>query len=183
MMFWYYVLAGRIDDGQAWAAAIYWASDSITTTGTGSAQCVDAKVGAADANGAAVLLATFSSWAAVAPLESATTVTPLEGNQVAIHACDPGAVITAAIPVTVPVAFGGAGVERALVQAAVSAAGNTKVDATCLVAAARLRGVPLASPADDAPVLAVDWKPGYVTANIDLATGCVDAPGAVEPPG
>jgi hypothetical protein len=183
MMFWYYVLAGRIDDGQAWAAAINWASDSITTTGTGSAQCVDAKVGAADANGAAVLLATFASWAAVAPLESATTVTPLEGNQVAIHACDPGAAVTATIPVKVPVAFGGAGVERALVQAAISAAGNSKVDATCLVTAARLRAVPLASPADDAPVLAVNWQPAYVTANLDLAAGCVDAPAAVPPPG
>jgi hypothetical protein len=46
-----------------------------------------------------------------------------------------------------------------------------------LVTAARLRAQPLTSPADDAPVLAVGWKPAYVTANIDLATGCVGAPG------
>ncbi len=176
MMFWYYVLASRIDDGQAWSAAIHWASDSITTA-PGSALCVDAQVGAPDANGAAVLLAAFTSWAATAPVESATTVVPIEANQVKIHACDPGAAITAPLPVKVPVAFGGAGVERALVQAAVSAAGNTKVDATCLVTAARLRAQPLTSPADDAPVLAVDWKPAYVAANIDLAAGCVGTPG------
>ena len=176
MMFWYYVLASRIDDGQAWSAATHWASDSITTA-PGSALCVDAQVGAPDANGAAVLLAAFTSWAAAAPVESATTVVPIEGNQVNIHACDPGAAITASLPVKVPVAFGGAGVERALVQAAVSAAGNTKVDATCLVTAARLRARPLTSPADDAPVLAVNWEPAYVTANIDLAAGCVGTPG------
>ncbi|MEY2521862.1 MAG: hypothetical protein QOJ66_427, partial [Ilumatobacteraceae bacterium] len=32
MMFWYYVLASRIDDGQAWSAAIRWTSDSLTTS-------------------------------------------------------------------------------------------------------------------------------------------------------
>ena len=62
---------------------------------------------------------------------------------------------------------------ESLVQAAASAAGNAKVDATCLVKAARQRGSPLTSPADDAPVLAVNWQPAYVAANIDLAAGCV----------
>ncbi len=175
MMFWYYVLAGRIDDGQAWTAVTHWTGDSILTS-TGSAnQCVDAKVAANDPDGAAVLLAAFETWAAAAPAESTTTVVPIEGNQVAVRACDPGAAIAALAAPKVPVVFGGAGVERALVQAAISAAGGAKVDPVCLVTAVRQRGVVLTSPADDAPVLAIDWQAAYVAANLDLATGCVAA--------
>jgi hypothetical protein len=177
MMFWYYVLASRIDDGQAWTAAVRWASDSIALAPPTPAQCVDANVGAADADGANVLLAAFTSWAAAAPIESTTTVSLIEGNQVAIRACDPGSAVTGLLPVKVPVAFGGAGVERALVQAAITAASGATVDANCLVAAARARATPLTVPADDAPVLAVNWQPAYVTANIDLAAGCVAATG------
>ncbi len=173
MMFWYYVLASRIDDGQAWSAATRWTADSLAASTGSASKCVDAKVAAADADGAALLLAAFEAWATVAPLESTTTVVPIEGNQVAIRACDPGAVVTAPLPVKVPVVFGGAGVERALVQAAISAAGDTQVDAACLVAAARTRGTVLASPGDDAPVLAINWQSSYVSANIDLAAGCV----------
>ena len=175
MMFWYYVLASRIDDGQAWSAATHWTGDSILTS-TGSAnQCVDAKVAANDADGAALLLTAFEAWAAAAPAESTTTVVPIEGNHVEVRACDPGVAATAQAPPKVPVVFGGAGVERALVQAAVSAAGGAKVDAACLVTAVRQRGVVLTSPADDAPVLAIDWQATYVAANLDLAAGCVAA--------
>ncbi len=175
IMFWYYVLASRIDDGQAWSAITHWTGDSILTS-TGSAnQCVDAKVAANDADGAALLLAAFEGWAAAAPAESTTTVVPVEGNLVAIRACDPGAAIAAQAAPKVPVILGGAAVERALVQAAVSAAGGATVDPACLVTAVRQRGVVLTSPADDAPVLAVDWQPAYVAANLDLAAGCVAA--------
>ena len=174
MMFWYYVLASRIDDGQAWAAAARWSADSLTNSTAAPTSCVDATFSAADADGAAVVLAALQAWTAAAPLESTTSVTPVDGTQIAVHACDPGAVLTAALPARVPVIFGGAGVERALVQSAVSAAGrNSTVDRTCLVTAARARGAVFASPADDAPVLAVGWQPPYVAANTDLAAGCV----------
>jgi hypothetical protein len=175
LMFWYYVLASRIDDTQAWSAAVRWNGDTWSPVVGGDATCVDATVAAADADGAAVLLAAFQVWAAAAPAESATVVSAANDNQVAIHACDPGAALTAQVAPKSPIAFGGAGVERALVQAAVSAATATKVDAACLIAAARQRGVALVGPADDAPVLAVDWKPPFVDANRDLATGCVAA--------
>jgi hypothetical protein len=122
-------------------------------------------------------LAAFELWAASAPAESTTTVVPIEGNQVAIRACDPGAVLTAALPVKVPVVFGGAAVERALVQAAVSAAGGTKVDSVCLVSAARQRGTGLTKPVDDAPAIAVFWNSAYVAANLDLAAACVTPTG------
>jgi hypothetical protein len=177
MMFWYYVLASRIDDGQAWAAAARWSADSLTSSTAASSTCVDATFTAADADGAAVVLAALQAWGAAAPLESTTTVTPVDATQIGVHACDPGAVLTAALPARVPVVFGGAGVERALVQSAVSAARNTKVDPVCIVAAARARGTVLSSPGDDAPVLAVDWQPPYVAANLDLVPGCVAAGG------
>ena len=178
MMFWYYVLARRIDDGQAWSAANRWTGDSMTvTTAALPSPCVDATFSAADAEGAAVVLAAFQTWAAAAPVESTTQVAPIDDTQIAIRACDPGAVLTAALPARVPVVFGGAGVERALVESAVSAARNTKVDAVCVVKAARARGGVLTSPADDAPVLSVGWQPAYVAANIDLAATCVAAGG------
>jgi hypothetical protein len=182
MMFWYYVLASRIDDTQAWSAVIHWTNDSLATSTGSASQCVDAKVGAGDTDGAAALLAAFQAWAATATPESTTTVTPIDGNQVAIRACDPGASVTAPLPPKIPVAFGGAGVERALVQAAVSAAGVAKVDPACLITAARQRGTVLTLPADDAPVLAVNWQSAYVAANLDLATGCVAAPAAPVAP-
>ena len=177
MMFWYYVLASRIDDSQAWTAALRWTSDSLAASPGSAPQCFDATVVADDADGAALLLAAFGSWAAGAPAESATTVAPIDGNQVAIRACDPGAAVTAPIPVKVPVIFGGAGVEGALVQSANSAAGQATVDTRCLITAVRQRGTVLTSPADDPPVLAIDWQSAYVAANLDLAAGCVPASG------
>jgi hypothetical protein len=177
LMFWYYVLASRIDDSQAWLAAVRWTGDSLTASTGSATQCVDAKIAATDADGAAVLLAAFQAWAAAAPVESTTTVAPGAGNEVTIRACDPGVVIAAQIPVKIPVVFGGAGVERALVQAAKGVDGRTKVDSACLINAARQSGTVLTSPADDAPVLAVDWQSAYVVANLDLAAGCVGAPG------
>jgi hypothetical protein len=173
MMFWYYALAGRIDDTQAWSAAAHWTADSMVVSTSAGTQCVDVKVAADDAGGAALLLGAFQAWAAAAPAESTTTVVPIDGNQIAIRACDPGAAVAAQVPAKVPVAFGGAGTERALVQAADSAASQTKVDPACLIKAARQRGTALTSPADDPPVLADGWQPAYVTANLDLATGCV----------
>jgi hypothetical protein len=182
MMFWYYVLASRIDDTQAWLAATRWMGDSVVPSTDPASQCVDAKIAAADADGAAVLLASFTSWAAGAPAESGTLVVPIEGNQIAIHACDPGPAISAQLPVRVPVAFGGAGVERELLAAADSAAADATVDAPCLITAARQRGVALTSPADDAPAMAIGWQPAYVAANLDLGAGCVTpAPAATAP--
>ena len=114
----------------------------VTSTG-GTNQCVDVKIAAADPDGAAVLLGAFGAWAAAAPAESTTTVVPIDGNQVAIRACDPTTAVSAQLPSRVPVVFGGAGSELSLVQAAASAAGTAKVDAACLINAARQRGAAL----------------------------------------
>jgi hypothetical protein len=152
----------------------------MATSTNMNTQCVDAKIAAGDPDGAAVLLASFTSWASTAPAGSTTLVVPVEGNQISIRACDPGAAASAQLPARVPLAFGGAGAEGALVAAADSAAGDASVDGTCLITAARQRSVPLASPADEAPAIANGWQPPYVAANLDLGTGCVNA-AAVAP--
>jgi hypothetical protein len=175
--FWYYVLASRIDDAQAWSAATRWTADSLATSTGAANQCVDAKIAAADPEGAAVLLAAFTAWAAAAPPESTTTVVPIDGNQVAIRACDPGVAVTAPIVAKVPVAFGGSPVERALVDAAVSAAAGNHVDSVCLVNAVRANGFTLTAPADDSPVVGLGWQPPYVTANLGLALPCITPAG------
>ena len=56
MMFWYYVLASRIDDTQAWSAADSLDERLVETSAGTPSPCVDATFGAADADGAAVLL-------------------------------------------------------------------------------------------------------------------------------
>ena len=143
-----------------------------------SGPCIDATFGAADADGAAAALVAFQTWASVAPVESTTTVTPIDGNQIAIQACDPGAVLTAALPVKVPVVFGGSGCRarsRAIRRQRRSEHQGRLRHASS--ARARARGTVFSSPSDDAPVLAVDWQPAYVAANIDLAATCVPAGG------
>ena len=177
MMFWYYVLASRIDDGQAWTAATRWTADSTLETAEATAECVQSTITTADPEGALILLAALQSWASLAPAESTTTVAPADINKITVKACDPGAAVTASAAVRVPMAFGGAGVERALVQAAIEAGNGTHVDATCLVKAARSRGVGLSMPADEPPVVAAGWQPPFVTANLDLASGCVQPAG------
>jgi hypothetical protein len=177
MMFWYYVLAGRIDDGQAWAAATRWTADSTATSAGSTTQCVESTITTADSEGALILLAALQSWASLAPPETSTTVGPTDTNKISVKACDPGPAWAPPAAAKVPMAFGGAGVERALVAAAVEAANGTPVDGACLVKAARGRGGALSMPSDESPVVATGWQPPFVAANLDLAPGCVPATG------
>src|SRR4051794_9146335 len=64
MMFWYYVLASRIDDGQAWTAALRWMDDSTAVSSASTGQCVKSTITTADSEGALILLAALQSWAA-----------------------------------------------------------------------------------------------------------------------
>ena len=160
MMFWYYVLASRIDD---WPGVV--GSDAVDglirwrrPTGAAS-QCVDAKIAAADPDGAAVLLGRVrlvgGHRSGGVDDDGCPRSTAIRSPSVPAIRCSG----VGSAPHELPVAFGGAGVERALVQAADSAAGEATVDAACLVNAVRQRAQRLTSPADDAPVLAVGWHP------------------------
>jgi hypothetical protein len=93
MLFWYHALASRVDDDLAWRTALGWRGDEVRLDTTGTTMCVIASVtiDAPAANGA---LFAFTAWAATAPPQSATTITPTTAadGQVtfSIHACDPG---------------------------------------------------------------------------------------------
>ena len=95
MLFWYHVLAARLDDDLAWNAALGWRGDDVSPSASGTAACFAGTVRVDDAH-AAVATAAFTAWAAAAPTESTTAVTtaPGEGGAptvISVTACDPGA--------------------------------------------------------------------------------------------
>jgi len=93
MLYWYHVLAARLDDDLAWRIALTWQADTLTTVDSGTTTCV-AAVFTPSASGAAAALLTFQAWANAAPHASLTKVTSLPGaggaKQIKIDACDPG---------------------------------------------------------------------------------------------
>jgi hypothetical protein len=93
MLFWYHVLAARLDDDLAWNAALGWRSDDLSVKPDASL-CVAGTVRIDDAV-AAVAISAFNAWAAAAPVESTTTVTVTPGQPgmptaISVSACDPG---------------------------------------------------------------------------------------------
>ncbi len=109
MLFWYHVLASRLDVGTAWNNALAIQADDVVVTPGATGYCVAATltVSAAALDG---VTAAFAAWAGAAPAESATTVIPsLDGSvgRIAISACDLGL----AVPMNngqVPLSLGGA---------------------------------------------------------------------------
>jgi hypothetical protein len=93
MLFWYHALASRVDDDLSWRAALGWRGDAVTVDATGTTKCVNATV-TIEAPAANAAVFAFTAWAATAPAESTTTMTPTVGTdgvaKFAIHACDPG---------------------------------------------------------------------------------------------
>jgi hypothetical protein len=94
MLFWYHALASRVDDDLAWRAMLGWRGDEVQVDTTGATKCVNATV-TIDASAANAALFGFTAWAATAPAESGTTMTPTTDAKgvatITIHACDPGA--------------------------------------------------------------------------------------------
>jgi hypothetical protein len=94
MLYWYHVLAGRIDDDLAWRAALTWQGDTLTTVASGSSTCV-AAIFEPSASGAATAISAFQAWAKAAPKPSLTQAKLVPGTagskQITIDACDPGA--------------------------------------------------------------------------------------------
>ena len=92
VLFWYHVLASRLDVATAWNNALAIQFDDVTVTPGGTGYCVAATltVTAAALDGVS---GTFGTWASLAPVESATTVIPsLDGGigHIALSACDLG---------------------------------------------------------------------------------------------
>ncbi|MCE9621603.1 MAG: hypothetical protein K8R99_04560 [Actinomycetia bacterium] len=92
MLFWYHVLASRLDAATAWSNALAILFDDVAVTPGATGYCVAATltVSAAALDGTT---AAFTVWASGAPAESATTVVPSLDNAVghiAVSACDVG---------------------------------------------------------------------------------------------
>ncbi len=95
MLFWYHALAGRIDVASAWNAALAIQSDDVVVTQGATGYCVEALLTVAPA-ALDNVTAAFASWAALAPVESATSVVPsvVDGSaRLAVNACDPGVAV------------------------------------------------------------------------------------------
>jgi hypothetical protein len=91
LMYWYYVLAGRIPSADAWDASLAWDGDSVVVSETANGVCVESTIATVDEVGRLRLLDALQRWAAGAPLESATAVTEIGTEQISVFACDPGA--------------------------------------------------------------------------------------------
>ncbi len=95
MLFWYHVLAARVDDELAWRAALTWQGDDVSTVTGGAGLCVIA-VFQADPAGASVAESVFQQWAAGAPTQAPATVvasTTPTALQLTVNACDPGPMV------------------------------------------------------------------------------------------
>lgn len=93
MLYWYHVLADRIDQNVAWQAALAWQDDDVSTVASASTSCVVARL-QVDPAALDVVTSAFQEWAAAAPPTSLTTVvasTDGSAMQLQINACDPGA--------------------------------------------------------------------------------------------
>lgn len=94
MLYWYHVLAARLDDDVAWAAAMLWRDDRVTVRDPEGSSCVAAEFSVSNRDLGAAESA-FAKWAAAAPADSLTMVSAAEVTVdfgvVTIDACDPGA--------------------------------------------------------------------------------------------
>lgn len=91
-LYWYHVLATRLDADTAWRTALALRSDSVSVVSGSAGVCATAllRFDPATVDGADAALAT---WAAGAPLESSTTASGVAGGEPGefeISACDPG---------------------------------------------------------------------------------------------
>lgn len=109
MLFWYHVLASRLDSATAWNSALAIQFDDVVSTPNATGHCIAAvlKVKPEAFDGVS---AAFAAWATAAPAESTTVVAPWNVNgdaRIAINACDPGTTIATNHGVP-PLTLGGA---------------------------------------------------------------------------
>lgn len=92
MLYWYHVLASRIDNDLAWQAALSWRGDSVSTVNSTTGTCVVATIDVTPALFDTAAGA-FQQWVASAPAASKAAVTSIvndAGAQVTVNSCDPG---------------------------------------------------------------------------------------------
>lgn len=142
MVYWYYVLAGRIDPAAAWDAAVRWQGDGTVLARTGNQQCVDATVVTKDAADQQVLLAALTQWADAGPAAAEAAVSAMNDTAISVHSCDPGTNAETYTNNTIPL-FGNAPTEL-LVASGLLAAGLPRTEGAraCVVTTVRANGAP-----------------------------------------
>ena len=156
---WYYVLAGRLDDAEAWNAAAVWNGDETVFDSSSTGICMTSTISTLDEAGRQKLQTAFEQWAALAPVESLATVTPVGVDQVEVKSCDPG---PAADTMTdVPVTPWGFAADE--LDAVVDADARATDVRSCTINAIRSYGVHQLSAAGD---------PAATTAITDIQTSC-----------
>jgi hypothetical protein len=90
MLYWYYVLAGRLEPAAAWDAALAWDGDKVVVSQTANGFCVEATIATTDEVGRQRLLGALQQWAAIGPVEAGATVTEIGTEQLSVFSCDPG---------------------------------------------------------------------------------------------
>jgi len=97
-LYWYHVLAARVDDDLAWRSALSWQGDEVSTDRTSGAVCVTALF-ETDAWGGPTARTAFEQWAVASPEPVTLLVTERAadpstgaptGLQISIEVCDPG---------------------------------------------------------------------------------------------
>lgn len=97
-LYWYHVLAARVDDDLAWRSALSWQGDEVSAARISGAVCVTALF-ETDAWGGGTARTAFEQWAAASPEPVTMLVTERAadpstgaptGLQISIEVCDPG---------------------------------------------------------------------------------------------
>ena len=142
LVYWYYVLAGRIDPGRAWSAALQWQGDLTSVDVSAEGLCVSSIVTTADPAGRDVLLSALQEWAAGAPVDARTSVAAASDTEITVHSCDPGPSADTFTNTEVPL-FGSADEEQ-IAAAGLLAEGLPRSEAAraCVFRAVRSIGLP-----------------------------------------
>jgi len=90
LLYWYYVLAGRLTPAESWDAALAWDGDKVVVSETANGVCVAATIAIVDEAGRLRLLDALQRWAAAGPLAAGATVTEIGTEQLSVFSCDPG---------------------------------------------------------------------------------------------
>ena len=176
MIYWYYVLAGRLDSTTAWNAALSWNGDITEQALLPDGRCVSATIATFDEAGQQRLLSALQQWAAAAPPESTPSVSAGADLTVLVSSCDPGpSADTLSNAMITP--FGNSEAEL-VVAGDLLRAGLPRSEAAriCVINAVRGFGVPdLVEPASVDPALAEPQLDLTSQASRDLMAGCGNA--------
>jgi hypothetical protein len=138
LLYWYYVLAGRLAPAESWDAALAWDGDKVVVSETANGVCVTATIAIVDEAGRLRLLDALQRWAAAGPLAAGATVTEIGTEQLSVFSCDPGVGSDTVLNDQIQT-FGESVVELTVIG---GLGARTDVERACVVNAVRAYDVP-----------------------------------------